>query len=452
MEVISFRSPLIMLAWFKARFRAFQASYDPDEAVAGSSPLAITIAAVALVATIACLGYVPSLAANSGLRHPFIALLLTAAAAAISALAYAHRCRGAIGTWATLFDSAVWSGTLAFLAVTTSGNYAIALALANALALLLIPTRTYGLTLLLAVLEIVPTTAMVVAFRPSGAVGVILWATLMLALVAHHVTGHRREMALRHRELQAALGAADRVADESMQAALATMLLSLGHFVHELRNYQTAVSTNLSYVESVVELNRDAQEAFEDIKHALAAEQKLVTDTLEDLRRRSAAQVSTFRLIDALDQARREVGSGVEVFVDRALPDFTLRGNPEHLRVVVSNLIRNAAQAGATKVHIDCSTDSTLAYASLVVHDNGPGIPPSRREHLFEPFGGSSKIEGTGLGLYLCRRYVGLFGGTVTIQDGPLGGAAFVIRLPGVVEGNAAISVVTRSRAHRAAS
>ncbi len=441
-----------MLAWFKARYRAFQNSYDPNEAMVGSSPAAIGISAATLSITIACLGYVPTLAEASGLQRPWIALLLTAVAAAISLTAYTHRCRGGIGTWATLLDSAFWSGTLMYLAVSTNGNYAIGLALANALATLMVPARIYSLTLFLGVLAVLPAAAMVVLFRPSGAVTVLLWVTVVLALLIHQMTGHRREMARRQQALERALGAADHVADESMQAALGTMLLSLGHFVHELRNYQTSVATNLSFIESVIELDEEARDALADIKQALAAEQKLVTDTLEDLRLRSAAEVSTFRLVDALSRATQDSCGGLEFVVNVDEPKFTLRGNAEHLRVIITNLVRNAAQAGATKVHIDCKTETTLASVLLVVHDDGPGIPLSRRDSLFEPFGSSSKSEGTGLGLYLCRRYVGLFGGTVAVQDGPLGGAAFVIRLPGVVECKPSLSVAPRSQSRLAAS
>jgi signal transduction histidine kinase len=103
------------------------------------------------------------------------------------------------------------------------------------------------------------------------------------------------------------------------------------------------------------------------------------------------------------------------------------------MHAVLQNLVRNAIQAGARTVHMETQLEPSGQAVSLTVHDDGPGIPESRTGRLFEAFTESTKIAGTGLGLYLCRRYVGLFGGTIEAGEGPLGGAAFRIRLPGKV-------------------
>ena len=65
----------------------------------------------------------------------------------------------------------------------------------------------------------------------------------------------------------------------------------------------------------------------------------------------------------------------------------------------------------------------------LVVEDDGPGIAPSVREGLFQPFV-TTKARGTGLGLALCRKIVREHGGTITAADSALGGARFVVELP----------------------
>jgi signal transduction histidine kinase len=247
------------------------------------------------------------------------------------------------------------------------------------------------------------------------------------------MTGKRRQLLQRHKQLEQAFGAADKVADESMQAALATMLLNLGHFLHELRNYQTAISTNLSYLEMTSDLDERAQEALQDAKQVQAAEQKLVYETIEALKQRSRPVLTTFPLREPLERAAAEAGNA-RVILGPCDTGFVLNGNPEHLTLVLHNLIRNATQAGASEIHLDVNLEPGGHAVRLLVHDDGPGISISRRDALFEPFGSSTKIEGTGLGLYLCRRYLGLFGGTVAVEEGPLGGAAFVIRLPGSVE------------------
>jgi signal transduction histidine kinase len=67
------------------------------------------------------------------------------------------------------------------------------------------------------------------------------------------------------------------------------------------------------------------------------------------------------------------------------------------------------------------------------VRDTGPGIPVDKREEVFKPFtrlAGQRERRGTGLGLAVVRRYAGLLGGDVSIEDGDGSGAVFVLRLP----------------------
>jgi two-component system, NtrC family, sensor histidine kinase PilS len=75
-----------------------------------------------------------------------------------------------------------------------------------------------------------------------------------------------------------------------------------------------------------------------------------------------------------------------------------------HLREVVVNLLTNAVRYASGKersIRIDVVTDA-LGRMELHVQDDGPGITPEVRSHLFEPFYTTSS-KGTGLGLYLAR-------------------------------------------------
>ncbi len=69
----------------------------------------------------------------------------------------------------------------------------------------------------------------------------------------------------------------------------------------------------------------------------------------------------------------------------------------------------------------------------MIVHDDGKGIPEAQRSELFATFAISDKPGGSGLGLYLVRRYIEVLGGHVRVEAGPMGGAAFVLRVPGKV-------------------
>ncbi|AKT36262.1 sensor histidine kinase [Chondromyces crocatus] len=77
-------------------------------------------------------------------------------------------------------------------------------------------------------------------------------------------------------------------------------------------------------------------------------------------------------------------------------------------------------------------TDGELTGGVRIeVEDNGAGIAPEIRDHLFEPFVTTKDVgQGTGLGLAVCRGLIDAAGGTLTVDDVPGGGARFVVCLP----------------------
>lgn len=124
---------------------------------------------------------------------------------------------------------------------------------------------------------------------------------------------------------------------------------------------------------------------------------------------------------------------------DPSLPPVA--GNYDRLVQVFLNLVKNAAEAAGP----DADITVTTAYRhgiwirgadgrrkrlpiEITVIDNGPGIPENIKGHLFDPFV-TGKSGGTGLGLSVVARYVSNFGGTVTADNLPGGGAIVKIQL-----------------------
>jgi len=289
--------------------------------------------------------------------------------------------------------------------------------------------QIYSLSLPLVCALAIPLGLLLMAARPAPPVSFCLIGTFAVGIWWAYLKGYRKQLLARQVQLEQALGAADRAADESMQAALASMLLTLGNLLHELRGQHTAITVNLAYLEGVPELDSDAREALQGARQAQAVQQKLVEQAVEQLRTRAQPVNTSFFLADIV----RHFIEGFET-IDASFDGSELCaeivGDPEHLRIVLANLTRNAEQAGATRLQFALSVEPSGRAVRLNVNDNGPGIPPSQRESLFRPFAESAKTGGTGLGLYLCRRYVGLLGGSLSVGDGALGGAAFDILLP----------------------
>jgi two-component system osmolarity sensor histidine kinase EnvZ len=97
-----------------------------------------------------------------------------------------------------------------------------------------------------------------------------------------------------------------------------------------------------------------------------------------------------------------------------------------------TNLIDNALKYGK---HAQVTLKKNAHVVEIVVDDDGPGIPPERREEAFRPFhrldeGRNLQAGGSGLGLAIARDIARAHGGDLVLGDSPLGGLSAVIRLP----------------------
>lgn len=102
------------------------------------------------------------------------------------------------------------------------------------------------------------------------------------------------------------------------------------------------------------------------------------------------------------------------------------------IQQVVSNLVRNAAEAmdgHPGTVHVTLATDAD-GSAIVSVSDDGPGINPAMVDGLFDVFSGSSKSDGLGVGLAICRTIISAHGGWISATNRAEGGAVFTFSLP----------------------
>jgi two-component system sensor kinase FixL len=101
------------------------------------------------------------------------------------------------------------------------------------------------------------------------------------------------------------------------------------------------------------------------------------------------------------------------------------------IQQVVLNLVRNGveAMAGCPRRELRVATALADEGVEVTVADTGPGLPPEIAERLFQPFV-TTKENGMGIGLSLCRTIVDAHGGELTATAGDQGGAVFRFRLP----------------------
>ena len=112
-----------------------------------------------------------------------------------------------------------------------------------------------------------------------------------------------------------------------------------------------------------------------------------------------------------------------------------VEGDPEHVGRILDNLINNALTycVGTPHVTVSCAGP---AAPMVTVRDNGVGIPPDKREAIFERFVRLDDevlgpVPGTGLGLYISRELARRHGGELELEEtGPEPGTAFTLRFP----------------------
>ena len=95
----------------------------------------------------------------------------------------------------------------------------------------------------------------------------------------------------------------------------------------------------------------------------------------------------------------------------------------------MENLLRNAAQASPEDGRIEVIGRREGTGYRIDVADRGPGIEPSDRDRVFEPFF-SRRPGGSGLGLAVCLGVVRAHGGTIAVRSRDGGGTVFEIVLP----------------------
>jgi signal transduction histidine kinase len=208
---------------------------------------------------------------------------------------------------------------------------------------------------------------------------------------------------------------------------------------HEIRNPLSSIGLNIELLgDDVIHLPIDRRAEVKSILDAVLAEVRRLAEITEGYLRYARLPAPQKQEKDAGDlcadlvaffaNEASQKGVNVELHVQDALPKISV--DVDRMRQALLNLLRNGVEAcgrGGT-VRISARGDGDDGV-KIVVEDNGPGVPAELRDKLFSPFF-TTKKEGTGLGLLLTREIVREQKGDVVVDDGALGGAAFVVSLP----------------------
>ncbi len=191
---------------------------------------------------------------------------------------------------------------------------------------------------------------------------------------------------------------------------------------HDLRTPLTRLRLALAMLPAEGQLAADAAEMTADVEEM----ERMISGYLAFARGEQAEQaqpVDLSAMLEDVAAGARRTGADVAVSVPGLL---TLRLRQDAVRRALTNLVDNARRhAGRVALSAQEAGRSVL----VMVDDDGPGIPPGRRESVFRPFE-SGAGGGTGLGLTIARDIVRAHGGDILLEDSPMGGLRARVRLP----------------------
>jgi signal transduction histidine kinase/CheY-like chemotaxis protein len=264
-----------------------------------------------------------------------------------------------------------------------------------------------------------------------------------LIITSRNVSGERQAAASQASERAAVIEYERRLRTEA-EAANRGKDLFLSVFSHELRSPLNAI---LGWNRILALKRADDPEVASitpRIEHSARAQLKMVNDLLDLGRietgklRIEARPMQLAKVVSAaLDLARPTAAAkGITLHADYAPGAGQLRGDPDRLQQVVTNLLSNALKFTGAGGQISVILRNVGGFTELSVEDTGQGIAPELLPHVFDRFRqGDSSITrhagGLGLGLALVREIVTLHGGTVSAHSAGVGrGARFVAAFP----------------------
>jgi signal transduction histidine kinase len=160
----------------------------------------------------------------------------------------------------------------------------------------------------------------------------------------------------------------------------------------------------------------------------------LCTDTLTY---GGAREKSPRRLLFELSPLLAEIGASIchpphtHIRWLNAVPaDLEIDADPDHIFRIIQNLGRNAVQAMKDAGTVRIEANRVGPIVTIDVMDDGPGISDAARDHLFEPFAGSTNEGGSGLGLSIARDLTRAHGGDLRLLHSGPDGTAFRIEIP----------------------
>ncbi len=225
--------------------------------------------------------------------------------------------------------------------------------------------------------------------------------------------------------------------EQSNQAIIVDQKDMMHAVAHELRSPIARISFALELISDSTE--NDSQEFLQQIYESIEELESLISEILSYSRLAHAGMDVFWNEIDLCAVAESVLDKISPLYSEKEFrfecqnSTLLLTGEERLIERVFMNLLRNAARFAKQKVDLRiCQQQGNLL---IQVDDDGIGIPPGKRNRIFEPFtrldpSRSRDSGGVGLGLAIVKKVVEKHNGSVTVSESPTGGARFEVTLP----------------------
>jgi signal transduction histidine kinase len=208
---------------------------------------------------------------------------------------------------------------------------------------------------------------------------------------------------------------------EKMYFSLMSLSLFAANISHAVRTAIYAIRDDATYIQRKIEnpnLKNKAERIAREIQRLTKAVDFMLKYAKTDM---PTTFFNVKTLIESVFEAHETIFKQKRIdFTLKLEPNLALYGNEIFFQDIITNLVSNSIKAVEGNFHrtIHCNMTSDAKQITLFFSDNGVGIPPAKREWVFEMFNTTTQEQGgAGIGLYIVKTNLEVFGGTVSIPD-----------------------------------
>ncbi|MFH0774846.1 MAG: ATP-binding protein [bacterium] len=206
---------------------------------------------------------------------------------------------------------------------------------------------------------------------------------------------------------------------------------------HEIKNPLAVIKSGLYYLGKILPGNENAQKTISRMDEATERAVIYINNLLNFSRPPVLAlkPVDIHKVIEeSINELPQEMLDGIEIEKDFAPAVPLLTADPDRLKQVFVNLIKNGVEAmgEVRSKKLEVRSEKEREFIKIRISDTGRGVIGEDLQRIFDPFF-TTKGKGTGLGLAICQRIVEAHQGKIEVASKIGEGTTFVVKLPGII-------------------